>query len=399
MLLAALLLACTCRETPPEQGRWYESRGRTDADDQAAFLQALGYADGTIEATGHGVGIHDPTRAWQGLNLYVSGHGAEATLLDMDGAVVHQWRHDAARTWPPDEGKPAAVGSHYIRRARALPDGDLLVIHQSRGIARLGLDSTVEWAVHNGAHHDLQVDERGHVWVLTRVAHNVEEIDPDHWVVEDFVEELDADGTQLRRHSVLMGLARSPFAAVLDDRIEGHPDILHTNSLELLPEAPPGLEGTEGPLVLLSLRNLDALAVLDAATGRVVWAGRGPWKGQHDARWAGAGRVLLFDNRGGPEGRSRALALTVPGFDVSWSLTHAPADVALHSDTLGAIAPLPNGNVLITESEQGRAIEVVPESGDIVWSFTNPHSAGSEGQFIAALFELERLPPGFAEGW
>ncbi|HSN89535.1 MAG TPA: hypothetical protein VL025_22425, partial [Thermoanaerobaculia bacterium] len=55
---------------------------------------------------------------------------------------------------------------------------------------------------------------------------------------------------------------------------------------------------------------------------------------------------------------------------------------------------LPNGNTLLTESENGRAIEVTPE-GRIVWELYNPHRAGESNELVAVLFEVVRLPPDF----
>ena len=59
---------------------------------------------------------------------------------------------------------------------------------------------------------------------------------------------------------------------------------------------------------------------------------------------------------------------------------------------------LPNGNTLITESDGGRALEVTPDRR-IVWEFFNPHRAGEQGEYIATLFELLRLPPDFPVDW
>ena len=56
---------------------------------------------------------------------------------------------------------------------------------------------------------------------------------------------------------------------------------------------------------------------------------------------------------------------------------------------------LPGGNVLVTESDNGRAFEITPD-GDVVWDFYNPHRAGDDDEFIATLFEVLRLP---VEAW
>jgi hypothetical protein len=68
--------------------------------------------------------------------------------------------------------------------------------------------------------------------------------------------------------------------------------------------------------------------------------------------------------------------------------------VDLFSKTLGSVQRLPNGNTLISESENGRAVEVTRE-GRVVWEFCNPHRAGDHGELVAVLFEMIRLPPDF----
>ena len=56
--------------------------------------------------------------------------------------------------------------------------------------------------------------------------------------------------------------------------------------------------------MLISVRELNAIAVVDTETRAVVWAARGPWRGQHDPHFLNSGRLLVFDNRGfGKESR------------------------------------------------------------------------------------------------
>jgi hypothetical protein len=64
------------------------------AEEQAAQLEALGYVQGSIKATGTGgVSTYDPKKSFEGLNLYVSGHAPSAILMDMEGNRLHTWRY------------------------------------------------------------------------------------------------------------------------------------------------------------------------------------------------------------------------------------------------------------------------------------------------------------------
>jgi hypothetical protein len=45
-------------------------------------------------------------------------------------------------------------------------------------------------------------------------------------------------------------------------------------------------------------------------------------------------------------------------------------------------------------TDNGFAIEVTP-AGEVVWDFRSPHRV-QDGELVARLFEVERLPEGFA---
>ena len=93
--------------------------GEAHADaplDEAPLLEALGYADWSEEpAVGAGgVRRFDAALASRGYNLVSSRPVARATLLDMDGRVVHVW------------STPELPGSW--ENAELAPDDDLFVL-------------------------------------------------------------------------------------------------------------------------------------------------------------------------------------------------------------------------------------------------------------------------------
>ena len=91
-------------------------------------LEALGYADGTREAPrARGVTVHDSVEAWRGYNLYTSGHGPQAILMDMEGHVLHRWHHGLWSVWP-DLPRPKKRPQIFWRRAYLFENGDLLAI-------------------------------------------------------------------------------------------------------------------------------------------------------------------------------------------------------------------------------------------------------------------------------
>jgi hypothetical protein len=386
---------------PPEEGRWGtirdQARDDEDLQTQIRQLEALGYASGTKTAPSLiGVTQHDPTRAEPGLNFYTSGHASEAVLMRMDGEVVHRWSRDFWDVWPNDRAETSQEGTQHWRRAHPFPNGDLLVIFEGLGLAKLDASSNVLWAKRNGAHHDLQVLPNGDIAVLVREARLLRRIDYRRPTLEDFVLILDADGQEKKRYSVLEAFERSKtHRHIWDESPRRWGDLFHTNSIEVLDGSsvhvhPALAEGN----FLLSSRHLNTVFIVDPSVNEVVWVLRAAFEAQHDARALEGGKVMLFDN----SGKGRASSVQV--YDVaSGALTweYAGAETTpFYTRFCGASQRLPGANTLITESDNGRAFEVTP-GGAIVWEFYNPHRAGENDELIATLFQVDRWPSDFAE--
>lgn len=357
-------------------------------------LESLGYASGSRAARASvGVTLHDP-RAADGLNFMTSGHGPEATLFAMDGAVLHTWRRDFRDAFGDLDVPPDAKGAEHWRRARPLPDGSLLVILEGLGLMKLDRDSRVLWARANGAHHDLEPQPDGSILVLTREGRVIPEVDPVEPVLEDFVVRLDADGNELARTSLLEAFLRSPrYRPLWERRPVRTGDVFHTNSVELLDgriadRAPAFAAGR----VLVSILKLDCVAVVDPAATEIVWALKGDFRQQHDATIRPDGMLMLFDNIHRP---GVSAVHVIDPADAATVGVHRGTDAdPFFSRTCGTSQALPGGGLLITESDNGRAFELAAD-GAKVWEFHNPHRAGPDDAYVATLFEVLRLPADF----
>lgn len=376
----------------PASGRWARARTPPAAAADPADLRALPYLAGYQPAgAGSGVTRWDRERASPGLNYYVSGHAPEALLMDLGGRPLHRWRRSLRSVWPHLADDPANATIDFWRRARVEPDGSLFAIFDGLGVIKLDRHSELLWAVAGGIHHDLDVAADGAIWLLDREGRAAPEIRPEGGVLEDFVTVLEADGRRRRRISVLVALQRSPFAPLLNDRRD-EPDFLHTNTLEILD----GRWAHRNPAfrkgnLLLSILGVDAIAVLDPDREQVVWALKGMWRRQHQPTLLANGRMLIFDNLGAGDA-SRVLEFDPLTLELAWS--YGGPGVDFLSRSLGSCQRLPNGNTLITESQNGRAFEVDAD-GRVVWDFHNPARAGSRQELVASLFEMVRLRPEF----
>ena len=392
------------QEPPRPTGRWRDAPGCSGplTPEQRAKieeLQGIGYASGSTPAPElSGVTLHHRERAYQGWNLYTSGHGAMATLMDMDGKVLHTWSADFARVWPDEhlEGWNLAL-TYFWRRAFLYDNGDLLAIFDGHSLVKLDKDSNVLWKSRCGAHHDLEVLPGGDMYVLTREAHVVPEFNEQEPILEDFVSLLGPDGAEKQRFSLLEALDVSPFRELAENARKRRGDVLHTNSIAVLDgrltaQIPAFKKGN----LLVSSRPLSFLSVVDLERQELVWTLQGSFREQHDPKVLENGNLLVFDNAGRGEA-STVLELDPVTGKTVWEY-RGSEDAPFYSRTCGTAERLPNGNTLITESDSGRAFEVTA-AGEIVWEFWNPQRAGPEGEYIATLFEVVRVDPERHGGW
>jgi hypothetical protein len=102
---------------------------------------------------------------------------------------------------------------------------------------------------------------------------------------------------------------------------------------------------------------------------------------------------LLFDNVGnlGQGGASRVLEVNPLTEEIVWSFGGNEKDL-FFSPIRSSQQRLPNGNTLITESDQGRIIEVTP-SKEICWEYINPHRAGPKDEYVAVIDWAQRIDP------
>jgi hypothetical protein len=387
------------RELPPT--RWRPVRVRTPRHEltrleaeQLAQLISLPYLAGSVEArTVERVTVYDREAACGGLNLWNSGHAPEAFVMDMDGNVLHRWRFAIDDIWPDRRGRPQ---SGFWRRVHWSRNGDVLAIFGGVGLLKLDRDSNLLWSYRGGCHHQACVTDDGQIYVLSMKSRVIPHINPDQPVIDELIAVLDPDGELLEQCSLLDCFENSDYQSLLAGmRTAG--EIFHTNTIAVLDGSLDHLSPVfRKGHVLISVLYLDTIAIVDLERRCVVWAlagnQTGMWSRQHDPRLLPNGHMLVFDNLG-RDGKSKVIEFEPFTGRITWKY---PADTndALFSATCGTSARLSNGNTLITESDNGRALEVTPE-GRIVWEFHNPHRAGENNELVATLFETVRVDEDF----
>lgn len=388
--LFAVALVLGCSEAPPVPEA-SSSSAEAPHVDEADLLASLGYLASEEVASETGVVLHDSSAAHPGLNLYVTQHGQEALLLDMEGEVVHRWVGSPAET----EGGPTPFGPWW-RTVHLLPDGALLAQTDYGSLARLDRDSNVEWVFGGRTHHDFAVDGRGHIFVLVGRAAATPHLEGH--VLQDFLVELDPEGRELRRVSILEALVAGEQHEVLAalrevqaTRPESRQDPIHTNTVELLDgRLADRIEAFRAGNVLLSLPLVAALVVIDLDARKIVWSLAGSFRHQHDPSVLPSGRLLLFDNKGLGE-RSRILEIDPVTGDET--VVYGASDAQrFYSECCGRAYRLPNRNTLVIDAKVARAFEIAPD-GRTVWEFRSPHTVDGK---VAVLHDLLRIP---VPGW
>lgn len=361
-------------------------------------LAALGYAT-SLEPVPVETGVltHDPEQTDPGLNLYTAGHAPTAILMDSNGRELHTWRYGFRDIWPDRDVGPWTRTSRAWRYAHPLPNGDLLAIFDNLGIIRLDRDSNLIWASEEPAHHDIDVLPNGDIYTLTSSCNEIPRLNP-KCVLEDFITVLKPDGSLKRRFSLLEAWEGSEHREVLAEKLTTNRDLFHTNTLEYFDGSLEHLSPLykEGN-ILTSFRELDTLAILDATTETVVWTLSGDWGGQHYPTLLPDGRILVFVNNAKRKA-SRVEILDPVSGETDWTYRGSPPR-SFYSRRCGAAQWLDNGNVLVTESQAGRAFEVDVE-GEIVWDFFTPHQLKTKrGAQIAYLYVLSRYPRELFASW
>jgi len=362
------------------------------------------------EATG--VTRSVPDSLWGDFTLYTSTHASAAFLVDRAGEVVHEWRLPFHEAFPDAEHVESPVDEEQIFLSSALvyPNGDLVTRYGARGdtpygygLVKVDRDSNPLWTFSGTSHHDVQMEAEGTLVTLThrfrRPAQDpllAELPFPDRILVDEIVR-LSPEGEELQRVDLVEAFASSEFRWVLEstfltDNDLPAWDVLHANAVRPVPEGwARHHDFAEAGWWLVSLRSPSLLALVDPESEEVRWFARGFWRFQHDPHPLDDGGLLLFDNQGyaGEGGPSRLLELDAATGAVEWSYEGSEEDY-FYSEYSSHARPLPNGNVLVTESNAGRIFEVT-RGGRVVWEFWNPARAVDEGaEFVASVNDARR---------
>lgn len=386
-------------------GRWHQMRRKSPNDSPVAIQQeqleqimSMGYLQGSQEATTEvAVTKLEPNQIYDAMTLVVSGHSPGAELIDMKGNVLHSWR----RTF--EECFPGRVVTHdesqmgFWRRAHLYPDGSIIGIFEFLGAVKLDANSNVIWAKDNNFHHDLSVADDGTIYLLERVPAVRPEVNPGIQIFDDHVTRLTPEGNIIDSVSLVDCVLNSPCKDLFNRIMLDWSDIFHTNTVKVINKQQASLWPIAKPgMVLVSLHQVHTIALVDLAEKKIVWWATDKTRYQHDPVLMPNGHILVFDNVW-CSNRSRVVEIDPASREIVWQFAGTPQD-PFYSLTCSTVQYLPNGNRLITVSDEGRAFSL-DRNNTVVWEYVNPHRAGDNNELVATLFQCERLPKNFPTSW
>ena len=332
--------------------------------------------------------VHKPQEITPGLlavtRLDTARSSYVTELIDTDGTIQHSWLID----YPTIVGSgPSMTFPHGVK---PLADGSLLVnFDLAYALARLDACGKPLWARTDGVYHHEISSTGNEFWTWFGEAGRVYDgnelvrFDPETGTLEERIHLV--DDVILASDQNRIALAIGPDHVFDRGALIGKGrDDFHPNDGTPLPtaiaDAFPMFNAGD---LLISLRNVNMIAVVDRQTKAIKWHRQGPWIWQHDPDWHADGTISVFGNN---PARLRSQIYVV---DPASGTVSAPLEdgAPFFTDIMGSHQRLPSGNWLITANRTGRVLEVTA-TGELVREIHNIIN----DDFSALIVRSEWLP-------
>lgn len=359
-----------------------------------AGLRPTGVLVAPSHHEGDGVTVNKKNKVWDGLTLMSGLYNNKIALqlIEPSGEVVKFWNVDFFNIWPspvhvfPKKARPRGTWGYQIQGMAALEDGSIVFNVAHKGLVKLDRCGMVVWTVNKMTHHSVFLANDGTFWVPSQIHHakTLERFPGrEPHFLEDRILNVSEEGKIIREISFLKLLFDSGLYGLLASSGElatnnggfTSYEPTHINDIEVFSEesqkSHPNIKPGD---LLVSSRNLNLLIAFDPVTLEVRWWQMGPWLRQHDPDILPNGRISIFNNN--PDHRSGRLfggsnIMEIDPATRAITVTYPKGNSDIfYTEIMGTHQYLPNRNLLITESREGRVFEVT-ERGEIVWEYVN----------------------------
>ncbi len=348
---------------------------------------------------------------------YCPEHGCAAVIMKRDGTLAHAYpyRPDELATkrtidLPYGEIMHDDAKDTSVFGLAPLPNGDLIIVYDfdgttpyGGGIARMDKNGHLLWYRRDYSDHWPKITPENEI---LDISHNIgpgrvhvplpqgpaQSFVCPRGMLIDVVRVLDFDGRVKEEIPVFEALFASPYRSRLLLKIDpliteiDRCDPLHTNSVVLVgAELAKRLNDVAPDDLLISLRELSALAIIGRSDHSVKHLFTGSFIYQHSAQVVPGGKILLFDNFGSSQsgGPSRLLLYDpITREERTIFPNGSTADLESFSRVLGNINVSEDGaRALFAVSNRGKAYEVVLKDGRVLTAFNNVHDVHTLPQF------------------
>ena len=338
-----------------------------------------------------GVTVYDPDKAFDGYTLISPEGSYNAWLINNMGEIVFHWKLDRL---PALLARLLPNGNFMYHGLEEMnPQGPKIKIHDANGkvlmdtvmgggeyLIELDDNSKTVWSYKNPLmSHDFFRMKNGNTMVIAyvivpeelknKVKGGIDVGDTPMW--SDALLEIDPDGKvvwEWNAHEHL-DFEKDVFCP-LEHRFEW----VHMNTCTVLDDGD----------ILASFRTCNMIARIDHETKKVKWKwGYNEIAHQHEPTLLDNGNILLFDNGEhkwgfGKYTYTRVIEINPETDKIEWEYTEDPP-FAFFSGNQGGCQKLPNGNVLICDTMNGRVFEVT-EKCEKVWEYVSPFHGPHHGQ-------------------
>lgn len=324
-------------------------------------------------------------------------------VIENDGSLINKWNIEWFEIWGdaehlPDYIKPKKRPGTHIHGIHIFEDGSIVFNFEQCGLVRLDKSGKTLWKLPIATDHSVYFDGKI-LWVCAQLHHSkpvgkFSGYNPPF--IEPLILKISTEGELLDKTSVLElllendleGLIYSASTENTDLKLSG--SIIHLNDVEPFPNNMESGFFAYGD-VMLSLRNSNSIVVYNDLSKKVREVVIGGFVHQHDPDFIDGNSISIYDNytigSNDPERQSRIIIKTFPDRQ-NIVYYKGNAETPFYSSVMGKHQWLPNGNLLITESTQGRAFEI-NSSKEIVWEYRNVVQRNKR----ALLGEVSRIDP------
>lgn len=377
----------------------------------------------TIEANSEQPEIENllPDQVAPGL-LMIAGirqEGARDTfvrIINRQGEVLHEWLPIWDEIWPevPDsigmDRRPRGGAGMYLHGVDILPDASIVANFEHLSSFRMNICGEVEWKLDNLGHHSVHYSDQGALWVAAEryIPKGGETGYQNHaaplrsWSIQQIGE----TGELLRDIEIIDVLRRNDLEGLLslstlsNDKTIVSGDTLHLNDVDIFPAGQPSEIFAPGD-IMVSLRNINSIVVFDPETLKVKFVSTGHFLRHHDPDFLPGDIISVFDNRNlmpsrGPIPRASRIVEIDARTGAARVVLDGASEDGFFTSIMGVHQRLENGNILVTSSGQGQALEYLPD-GRLAWRYNNRVAPSRNGRiFLTQLLSSEMNEDFFA---